>query len=52
MLLESVTEEHEMRIGTVFKMVGAKLFRRMGELEFQKWWVTDFDNHLNGNPHV
>jgi hypothetical protein len=50
MRLESVVNSFEIRFSTVFKLL-KEIFTKP-ELKFESWVITDFDNFLNGNPHI
>ena len=51
MRMESVISTYELRISTIFKLL-KEAIRGRPTIDFKEWTLTDFDNHLNGNPHT
>eukprot|EP00347_Sterkiella_histriomuscorum_P005146 403357719 len=49
MRLESVTSEYPIQLSTLWKIV-SEYFKK--DMKFKQWVLTDFDNCLNGNPHI
>ena len=47
---ETVTDRMQLGLG-----IFSKLFKRIfvpQKLEFERWYITDFDDCLKGNPHI
>ena len=48
-LFEAVSDRYELGFKVIKKVI-MKFWRP--SLEFENWVITDFDNALNGNPHI
>ena len=50
MKLECIMTNYELNFKTIFKIMSQ--MGKTQDLKFNEWTITDFDNFLNGNPHI
>ena len=52
--IECEAEKFQFTFGGLVKRLLKSLFRRrkLSDLDFSEWKIIDFDDCLNGNPHI